>query len=76
MGAYTLELAQAQFDLYLAAETAIATGAQSYMIGNRSLTKANLSEVTKLRIYWGNMLDRLSEGDGGAKVVQVVPRDA
>lgn len=76
MGAYTLAVAQAQFDIYLAAETAIATGAQSYMIGNRSLTKANLSEITKLREYWGNMLDRLSVGDGGARVVQIVPRDA
>lgn len=76
MGVYTLELAQAQFAIYLAAETAIATGAQSYMIGNRSLTKADLSEITKLREYWGNMADRLSEGNGGARVVQVVPRDA
>lgn len=76
MGAYTVELAQAQFDIYLAAETAIATGAQSYQIGNRALTKANLSEITKLREYWGAMLDRLSAGNGGAKVIQVVPRDS
>ena len=76
MGAYTLATAQAQFDLYLAAENAIATGAQSYMIGNRSLTKANLSEITKLREYWGSMLDRLSDGNGGARVIQVVPRDS
>lgn len=76
MGAYTVEMAQAQFDIYLAAETAIATGAQSYMIGNRSLTRANLSEITTLRKYWGAMLDRLSAGNGGARVIQGVPRDS
>lgn len=35
-----------RLELYYEAETAILGGAQSYSVGSRSLTRANLSEIT------------------------------
>ncbi len=43
-----LEIARNRLDLYIAAEQAILAGAQSYQIGNRNLTRANLAEITKM----------------------------
>lgn len=41
---------------YIEAEQAIITG-QSYTIGNRSLTRANLSEIRDARQEWEQRLD-------------------
>ncbi|MBR1728517.1 MAG: hypothetical protein IJ728_03225 [Selenomonadaceae bacterium] len=43
-----MEISKNRLDLYLRAEEAILNGAQSYTIGNRSLTRANLSEIRKM----------------------------
>jgi hypothetical protein len=60
--------------LYLAAEEAVLTG-QSYSIGNRSLTRANLGEIRKARQEWETTVARLTNGTRGARVMRVVPRD-
>ena len=46
MSAITLEIAKEHLDIWLEAEKAVALG-QSYTIGSRSLTRANLSEIRK-----------------------------
>ncbi len=70
-----LETAKEMYSLYLLAEKAIVSGAQSYSIGNRQLTRANLTEIVEMRKEWGNLVDRLSQGNGGARVISVIPRD-
>jgi hypothetical protein len=46
-------------DLYVEAEKAILTG-QSYSIGNRSLTRANLTEIRNARSEWEQRLVNLT----------------
>ena len=51
---------------------------QSYTIGSRSLTKADLSEIGERIKYWTNEVSRLEniEARGGRnRVFRVVPRD-
>ena len=43
------ELLNARLKQYIAAETAILTGGQSYKIGSRSLTRADLSQLKAIR---------------------------
>lgn len=43
-----LEITRGRLELYVKAEQAILNGAQSYTIGNRSLTRANLEEISKM----------------------------
>lgn len=42
-----LDRAKQRLDLYYDAETKILAGAQSYAIGTRNLTRANLAEIRK-----------------------------
>lgn len=51
MPLYTLETAQMHLNSWLAAELAISTG-QSYTIGTRSLTRANLKDVREAIQFW------------------------
>lgn len=43
-----LEYAKIRLQMYQEAEQAILTGAQSYEIGERKLTRANLSEIQEM----------------------------
>ncbi len=71
----TIDEARANLKMWLDAERAVATG-QSYKIGTRSLTRANLSDIAARITYWRNELDKLeSGGTGGIKVSRAVPRD-
>lgn len=45
--ARTITTVQARLELYYEAERKILAGAQSYAIGNRQLTRANLAEIRK-----------------------------
>lgn len=54
------ELALQQVD---AAILAIATGAQSYTVGSRSVTKANLAELRKLKL---DLVSEIGMLQGGA----------
>lgn len=67
-----------RLDLYIKAETAILEGAQSYSIGSRNLTRANLSEIRKMISTLEDAIDELeSELSGGSrrKCIRVIPRD-
>lgn len=77
MSGITLETAKKHLDLWLTAESEIATS-QSYTIGTRSLTRANLKEVREQIKYWQNKvteLENLAARKGRNRVYRAVPRD-
>lgn len=51
MAGITLEIAQKHLDAWLEAELTVTTG-QSYTIGSRVLTRANLTEIRNAIDYW------------------------
>jgi hypothetical protein len=65
-----------RLQLYLAAEAAILSGAQSYSIGHRQITRADLrsvqAEVEKLTVD----VAQLSRGGNAIRVQRIVPRDS
>ena len=72
-----LEIARHHLNAWLEAELELTTH-QSYTIGSRSLTKANLSEIRKEIEYWTNEVARLEniEKRGGRnRIYRAVPRD-
>ena len=76
-GKTRLEIARQPLDAWLNAELEVTTH-QSYTIGSRSLTKANLSEIRKEIEYWTNEVARLEniEKRGGRnRIYRAVPRD-
>lgn len=73
--ALTLAEAQALRAAYYQALLAISTG-QSYTIGSRTLTRADLAEVERLFNQYDRAVEALQAGrTAGARVVRVVPRD-
>jgi len=73
--ALTLAEAQLLRANYLAALNAIASG-QSYTIGTRQLTRANLAEVRKSFAEYDQLVDALSAGkSGGIPMRRFMPRD-
>lgn len=57
--------------LYIDAEKKVLTG-QSYTINGRSLTRANLSEITKNRAYWQAMVNKENAAtQGGSSLYSV-----
>lgn len=72
-----LNVAKKHLDAWLTAELEVTTH-QSYSIGSRSLTKANLSEIRKQIIFWQNEVARLEileKRNGRNRVMRAVPRD-
>ncbi|WP_217562767.1 DUF6148 family protein [Paenibacillus sp. GbtcB18] len=68
----------ARLELYITAEAAILDGAQSYSIAGRSLTRANLSEISKMIEYLEKEIaaeNAKALGGGRNKVFGVIPRD-
>lgn len=77
MAVFTKELCQNKLNTWLAAEEAVATG-QSYQMGSRILTRANLKEVREEMEYWAARLAEAeaAEKHGGRnRIYQFVPRD-
>lgn len=77
MAIYSKELCQSKLNTWLAAEEAIATG-QSYQIGTRSLTRADLETVREEMEYWATKLaEAAAEEDVGGRnrMFHFVPRD-
>lgn len=72
-----LEIAKKHLDAWLTAELEVTTH-QSYTIGSRSLTKANLSQIREQIQYWQNevaKLENIEKGHGRNRVMRAVPRD-
>lgn len=77
MAGITLETAQKHLDAWLEAEMQV-TNAQSYTIGSRTLTKANLTEIRNAIKYWQQkvtILENLKKNNGRSRVKRFVPRD-
>ncbi|MBP3579000.1 MAG: hypothetical protein J6K15_12895 [Lachnospiraceae bacterium] len=77
MAGITLETAKRHLDAWLEAELAV-TNAQSYTIGSRTMTKANLSEIRNQITYWQNkvaILENVQKHKGRNRVRRAVPRD-
>ena len=55
MSVFSKDLCWKKLNTWLAAEEAIATG-QSYQIGTRMLTRADLKQVREQLEYWGGKL--------------------
>lgn len=73
-----LESYKKRYELYLKAEAAILEGAQSYTIGSRTLTRADLAEIRKMISTIEDGIDELeAEVNGGSrrKCIRVIPRD-
>jgi putative hemolysin len=73
MAAITLIQAQQHLQIWLEAEEAVATS-QSYRIGTRSLTRADLKEIRNQIIFWKGLIDQLQR-KGRNRVKRAVPRD-
>lgn len=77
MSAITLEQAKEHLNLWLEAEKVVATG-QSYAIGTRSLTRANLFQIREEIKMWEKKVEGLESIElrkGKRRVMRVVPRD-
>jgi HJR/Mrr/RecB family endonuclease len=73
MAGITLEQAEAQLALYLAAEAAVLTK-QSYTIGGRQLTLANLAEIQKGIELWNARASTLgSAAEGRGRLRTIIP---
>ncbi len=73
MAGITLAQAEAQLASYLAAETAILGGGQSYQIANRQFTRADLAEIREGVDYWNGKVKELSQTSTGRRVLGVTP---
>ncbi|MGF9822585.1 DUF6148 family protein [Brevibacillus agri] len=72
---WTLQTARSRLNAWLEAELAVSTG-QSYRLGSKQLTRANLSDIREQIQFWRNEVARLERGNRpGARVMRVVPRD-
>lgn len=72
------ERLQLRLDQYLAAEQAILEGAQSYTIGSRSLSRADLGTIEEMIETLETKLDSLDgelSGRGRYASVAAIPRD-
>lgn len=77
MAIFGKELCQRKLETWLRAEEAVATG-QSYQIGSRMLTRADLKQIREQMEYWATKLGEAeSEQSAGGRnrVYHVVPRD-
>jgi hypothetical protein len=73
MAGITLAQAQTQLDLWVAADTAVASG-QAYSIQGRSFTKVDAGEISKKIDYWARMVTQLTNSTtGGARVRYGMP---
>lgn len=77
MAGITLETAKKHLDAWLKAELTVTTG-QSYTIGSRTLTRANLAEIRNSIDYWNGKVQKLEsvQRKGGRnRIKRGVPRD-
>ncbi len=77
MAGITLEIAKRHLEEWLEAELVLTT-AQSYTLRNRTLTRANLTEVRNSIKFWNdkvNELENIKNIGGRNRIRRVVPRD-
>ena len=72
-----IEIARYHLNAWLEAELEVTTH-QSYKIGSRSLTRADLAEIRKQIEFWQNRVAKLENAEkrgGRNRVLRAVPRD-
>lgn len=77
MAGITLEQAEAKLKLWMDAEDKVSAG-QSYTIGTRSLSYANLGSIRDNIKFWNTkvkQLERKRKGKGTARIRNVIPTD-
>lgn len=77
MAIFSKKLCEQKLNTWLAAEEAIATG-QSYQIGTRMLTRANLKQVREQMEYWaGKLAEAEAEETRGGRnrIFRFIPLD-
>jgi len=77
MAIFNRELCKKKMETWLAAEEAVATG-QSYQIGTRMLSRADLKQVREELEYWaGKLAEAEAEEKSGGRnrMFHFVPRD-
>lgn len=67
MAGITLAQAEAQLAVWVAANTAVASG-QSYSIGSRQLTRVNSKEILEQLEFWDGKVKELSRGTTGMRI--------
>jgi hypothetical protein len=76
--AMRLDTLKSRLNSYIEAELAIIGGAQSYAVGTRNLTRANLKEVSEMIKYLEKEIaieESKINGGGRNRVFGVIPRD-
>lgn len=61
MAVFSKELCKKRMQMWLDAEEAVASG-QSYQIGTRMLTRADLKQIREQMEYWAGKLAEAEEG--------------
>lgn len=77
MAGITLKIAKRHLNAWLEAELEVTTN-QSYTIGSRSLTRADLSDIREQIAFWEGKvaaLENLEKRGGRNRIIRVVPRD-
>lgn len=77
MAAIELERAKKHLDMWLEAESEVAVN-QSYTIGGKTFTRADLGQIRKEIEFWANKvaaLENLANKKGRNRVFRIVPRD-
>lgn len=77
MAAITLQTAKKHLDMWLEAESEVAIN-QSYTIGGKSFTRADLGEIRKQIEYWSNKvqeLENIAKRKGRNGIYRIVSRD-
>ena len=68
------EVAKQKLATLLDALDVVLTG-QSYTIGSRTLTRANLTAIQNAIEYWSDIVNKCESGCGGVKVQCAIPQD-
>lgn len=77
MPGITLEIARTHLNAWLEAELACTTN-QSYTIGSRTLTRADLAEIRNTIKYWAGIVTKLEAArkyGGRNRTMRIMPRD-
>ena len=77
MPGITLEIARTHLNAWLEAELACTTN-QSYTIGSRTLTRADLAEIRNTIKYWAGIVTKLEAAKkygGRNRTMRIMPRD-
>lgn len=70
---FTKEMCLRHLEIWLEAEEKVAKG-QSYTIGNRTLTRANLTEIGRMIETWSDRLNKAENGSTGPRSYTVIPK--